>query len=86
MRKSNEYRASLVLAAGLAGSALLSGCVVREQVYQGSRHDPHRDAHEDAAYGRYVDEQHLEYREYNSLKPQNEHRYWDWRGHHTWLS
>lgn len=82
MRKSNEYRATLVLAAGLAASALLSGCVVREHVYETAHPEHHWDDREDVAYHRYLAEQRLEDREYQRLNAEEQRRYWEWRSHH----
>jgi hypothetical protein len=83
MRKSNDYRASLVFAAGLAGAALLSsGCVVREHVYETDHQEHHWDAREDAAYHRYVEDQRLESREYQRLNAEEQQRYWAWRASH----
>jgi hypothetical protein len=60
MRKSNDYRPP-VLAAGLAGAALLSsGCVVREHVYETDHQEHHWDAREDGAYHRLSEDQGLE--------------------------
>jgi hypothetical protein len=83
MHKSNDYRASLVFAAGLAGAALLSaGCVVREHVYANDHHEHHWDAREDAAYQRYLADQRLETREYQRLNAEEQQRYWAWRASH----
>lgn len=82
MYKANEYRATLVLAAGIAGTALLSGCAARQPVYETSRPDHHWDDREDAAYHRYVADQHLEYRDYKTLSADDQRRYWEWRDHH----
>lgn len=82
MRKTNEYRTTLVLAAGLAATALLSGCVVREPVYESGHPEHHWDDREDAAYHRYVAERRLEYRDYQHLNADERHRYWEWRSRH----
>ena len=83
MRRSNDYRASLVFAAGLAGTALLSsGCVVREHVYESDHNEHHWDAREDAAYQRYIGDQRLESREYQRVNAEEQQRYWAWRASH----
>jgi hypothetical protein len=75
MRRT-DYRAALIFAAALAGGTLLEGCVAR--VYPGHAWGPG----EEPYYRRYVAEQHLEYREWHNLSPEEQHRYWDWRDHH----
>lgn len=83
MHKANDYRASLVLAAGLAGAALLSsGCVVREHAYE-TDHPEHRwDTREEAAYHRYREDQRLDERDYQRLNAEEQQRYWAWRASH----
>jgi len=81
MSRTVEYRTALVLAAALAGTSLLSGCVVRDRVYEHD-HSDHWDSREDAAYRRYLEERHREYRDFNRLNAEERHDYWDWRSRH----
>jgi hypothetical protein len=82
MRKSMEYRATLVFAAAVAGASLLSGCASRVHVYDGDHSEHHWDAHKDSAYRRYLADQHLEDRDFNSLSAKDQNSYWDWRERH----
>lgn len=77
MSRTVDYRSALVLAAALAGTSLLSGCVVRERVYEGDHAERHGDDREDAAYRRYLAYQHREYREFNRLNAEEQHDYWE---------
>jgi len=79
MQRRGQYRASLILAGALAGASLLSGCVADEPTYAGH----HWDAREDQAYRAYLHEQHLAYREFRSLSPEQQQDYWNWRARHS---
>ena len=85
MHKANDYRASLVFAAGLAGAALLSsGCVVREHVYETDHPRDHWDSREQAAYQRYREDQRLDEREYQRLNAEEQQRYHGWKDFRIW--
>jgi len=78
MRRPGEYRASLILAGALAGSAMLAGCTAGEP-----RHESHYwNAREDQAYRAYLHEQHLQYREFRTLSHERQEDYWNWRARH----
>jgi hypothetical protein len=73
--ETKQYRNSLILAAAVAGASLLSaaGPSTAEAA-------PHRwDAREDAAYQRYLMDEHLPPRDFSSLSAQEQRDYWDWR-------
>jgi len=78
MHSPREYRASLVLAAALAGNALLSGSVTAHPVHERG----HWDAREDQAYRYYLHEQRLEYRDFITLSAEQRQDYWNWRARH----
>jgi len=79
MARTAGYRSTLVLAASIGAAALMSACTAGVRV-EGPGH--HWDAHEDAAYHRYLADQHLEYRDFNRLDANEQHSYWEWRDHH----
>ncbi len=79
MRRPREYRAALVLAAAVAGASLLSGYTSRVPVHDGDSPEHRWDAREDAAYRRYLADQHLGYRGFNSLSAKEQSHYWNWR-------
>jgi hypothetical protein len=78
MHQTKEYRSVLILAAAMASAGLMAGCVSNK-----SAETPppvHQwDANEDAAYQRYLMDEHLPRREFASLNAQEQQEYWDWR-------
>lgn len=81
MYQPREYRTALILAAALAGAGLTSGCATHTEVVD-SPAAHHWDAAEDAAYQRYVIDQHTKYVPYSSLNEQDQRDYWNWRAKH----
>jgi hypothetical protein len=79
MRRPVDYRAALVLAAAMAGASMLSGCATRVP----DDSSPQWNAREDLAYRHYLADQHLEYRDFNSLTPTEQRAYWEWRDQHS---
>lgn len=75
--QTKHYRSSLILAAAVAGSSLLSGCATSPPPAGTATHQ--WDAREDAAYQRYLMDEHLPRRDFASLSPQEQNAYWDWR-------
>jgi hypothetical protein len=78
MHSRREYRASLILAAALAGNALLSGGVTANSAHERG----HWDAREDQVYRYYLQEQRLEYRDFITLSGERQQDYWSWRARH----
>ncbi len=77
MHHTKEYRRALIIAAAMAGAGLM-GCASG----RGTEAPPpvHQwDANEDAAYQRYLMDEHLPRREFASLNAQEQQEYWDWR-------
>jgi hypothetical protein len=77
MYQTKQYRNSLILAAAVAGASLLSGCAATPPPAEATAHQ--WDAREDAAYQRYLMDEHRQHREFSSLSPQEQRDYWDWR-------
>jgi hypothetical protein len=77
MYQTRQYRSSLILAAGVAGAALLAGCATSPPVAETATHE--WDTREDAAYERYLMDEHRPHRDFASLSPQEQRDYWDWR-------
>ena len=77
MHQTKEYRSALIFAAAIAGAGLMAGCVSNSA---GAPPPAHQwDANEDAAYQRYLMDEHLPRREFASLSAQEQQEYWDWR-------
>jgi hypothetical protein len=79
MRRPREYRRALVLAAAVAGASLPSGYTSRVPVHDGDGPAHRWDAQQDAAYRRYLTDQHLGYRDCTSLSAKEQSNYRDWR-------
>ena len=79
-QENRKYRTSLILAAAVAGAGLVAGCVTSPTATDTTAHQ--WDAHEDAAYQRYLMDEHRQHREFASLSPQEQRDYWDWRARH----
>jgi hypothetical protein len=77
MQQTKEYRSALILAAAMAGAGLMAGCVSSKTQTPPPVHQ--WDANEDAAYQRYLMDEHLPRREFASLSAQEQQEYWDWR-------
>ncbi len=76
MQQTKEYRSALILAAAMAGAGL-AGCASSKTETPPPVHQ--WDANEDAAYQRYLMDEHLPRREFASLSAQEQQEYWDWR-------
>ena len=77
MQHTKEYRSALILAAAMAGASLMAGCVSGKSETPPPVHQ--WDANEDAAYQRYLMDEHMPRREFASLSAQEQQDYWDWR-------
>jgi hypothetical protein len=75
MQQTKEYRSALILAAAMAGASLMPGGVSGNS----ETPPPVQDANEDAAYQRYLMDEHRPHREFASLSAQEQQDYWDWR-------
>lgn len=83
MHRRKDHRASIILAATLAGSALGTGCVARVGYYDKDHRDYQRwDGREDRAYRHYLAERRQEYRGFPALSVAEQNDYWRWRIDH----
>jgi hypothetical protein len=85
MRLVPRNLAVLFLTSALAIPIATTGCAEHHyvRVYDPYYSDYHEwNAGEDAAYRRWINERHYEYREYNKLDKEKQKEYWDWRHSH----
>jgi hypothetical protein len=72
-----------LLASGLVGMIVLSGCSAHVRYYDEYGGDYHAwNGYEVRRYHVYWNERHEPYREYPSLNKEEQRRYWEWRHQH----
>jgi len=84
MRRLKVTLGSLLLSAALIPSLAGAGCAVRGEArvryYDSDHRDWHNwDEHEERQYRRYLNERHMEYRDFNQMDNQGKAQYWKWR-------
>lgn len=83
MRTPDKVSRALLLAAFLVITLSIAGCYQSVRYYDEDRHDYHRwNNHEVVVYRSYWDGRHQPYREYSTLRPEEQRDYWKWRHEH----
>lgn len=83
MYKTKRCLRSLFLIAAIVVPAASIGCAAHVRYYDAEYRDYHHwDAHEDAAYRRYLNERHEDYRDFNKRDAKDQSDYWKWRHSH----